>query len=344
MSNLLFYSFTLLIIIIIMADFYPKYLKKDLRGHLAYLLMIFSIIIVVFFEIFKYNGLYTKIILDLFIYIPSVCLSFYINQNVTFFRIRTGKLFIFYFLLTISYIFYLLFIYQIKKNYLIYLFPILVLVFSILSFSNLVLVKKNHINLKLFLALLASLIGYLVVSFNGNINWWIIGEMVVLINIYIYENNRLIYLDNLTGLYNRKIIIDEKIDKKFNNLKVVLYYIDLNDFKQVNDKYGHQTGDIILQDFAKILKGSIRERDYAIRLGGDEFLLVTGILQKQNPNFIIKRINNKIAEYNRSKKIKIYISVGYEIYNPQKGDFNHHLFIIDQKMYKNKQYHRYDIK
>jgi len=344
MDNLLFYYFTLLIVIIIMTDFYPKYLKKDLRGQFVYLLLVFSIMIVIFFRIFNYSGPYTRIILDLVVYIPAVCSSFYINKNFTFFRIRTSQLFSFYFLLTISYIFYLLFIYQIERNYLIYLFPITVLLFSILLFSHLVVIKKHHINLKLFLALLSSLMGYTFVLFTGDINWWIIGEMVVFINIYIYENNQLIYLDNLTGLYNRQIIIDDKIDKKFNNLKVVLYYIDLNDFKQVNDKYGHQTGDIILQDFAKILKGSIRDRDYAIRLGGDEFLLVAGILQNQNPNLIIKRINNKIAEYNRSKKIKIYISVGHEIYKSQKGDFNHHLFIIDQKMYKNKQHYRCNTK
>ncbi len=84
--------------------------------------------------------------------------------------------------------------------------------------------------------------------------------------------------DEMTGLYNRYILqtIVEKEFKKANSYEAPLSAIllDLDGFKQINDRWGHPIGDSILQLAARTIKNNIRKSDYAIRIGGEEFLLI----------------------------------------------------------------------
>ncbi len=82
--------------------------------------------------------------------------------------------------------------------------------------------------------------------------------------------NRLASRDTLTGLRNRRglhQLIGETRD-------CTVMVCDLDDFKQINDRYGHDTGDLVLARFAEILREQTREADIAVRLGGDEFCVV----------------------------------------------------------------------
>jgi diguanylate cyclase (GGDEF)-like protein len=89
---------------------------------------------------------------------------------------------------------------------------------------------------------------------------------------------RLAMFDPLTGLYNRRFAERRlaaeisRSERKGHPLTIVL--IDLNDFKQINDSYGHAVGDQVLKEFAQRLNRSIRGADLAVRWGGDEFLLL----------------------------------------------------------------------
>ena len=84
--------------------------------------------------------------------------------------------------------------------------------------------------------------------------------------------------DDLTGLANRRcldILLSEKLSYPqiiFN--KILVCYMDLDGFKPINDKYGHDSGDIVLQVVSHRLKKSLRAQDFSARLGGDEFVLV----------------------------------------------------------------------
>jgi len=86
------------------------------------------------------------------------------------------------------------------------------------------------------------------------------------------------YLDVLTGAKNRKAY-DEKIKehislfKRYNN-KFSLLMLDIDDFKEVNDSYGHKIGDKVLIDFVKIVKSNIRKNDFLFRIGGEEFVII----------------------------------------------------------------------
>jgi diguanylate cyclase (GGDEF)-like protein/PAS domain S-box-containing protein len=83
--------------------------------------------------------------------------------------------------------------------------------------------------------------------------------------------------DSLTGLYNRHI--DEILHKEFSRAlrekkPISLAMVDIDHFKSINDKLGHQYGDLLLKSFSQYILSSIREEDLAIRFGGDEILLV----------------------------------------------------------------------
>jgi len=95
-----------------------------------------------------------------------------------------------------------------------------------------------------------------------------------------YENHllQIALQDPLTGLLNRTIIwdrLEHAVDRSFRSDVVVgVVFIDLNKFKAVNDRYGHEAGDSVLVNAAQIVRSTIRKTDSACRFGGDEFLVI----------------------------------------------------------------------
>lgn len=110
---------------------------------------------------------------------------------------------------------------------------------------------------------------------------------------WIYE--RLDFLqrnDPLTDLPDRNAL--KKINKKrFENRVVSVVFFDLDNLKQINDYFGHQLGDIVLKEFADLLKREIRNKDLAVRWGGDEFLVCLFDVDKKEAGKFLKRIKIK---------------------------------------------------
>jgi len=95
----------------------------------------------------------------------------------------------------------------------------------------------------------------------------------VIITVIITKENR--YIDLLTGTYTREKMYHDLTKLIKNNQKFILMYIDLNNFKQINDTYGHIAGDKVLEDFGtQILK--LGDDINCYRMGGDEFILIAG--------------------------------------------------------------------
>ena len=97
---------------------------------------------------------------------------------------------------------------------------------------------------------------------------------------------QLLYVDSLTNVYNRRYY-DECI-KDANNSEA-LAVIDVNNFKQINDNFGHAAGDSVLQSIAKTITSCVRKTDAVIRYGGDEFVIIfnsipTDIFEKKPKN------------------------------------------------------------
>jgi len=103
-------------------------------------------------------------------------------------------------------------------------------------------------------------------------------ELLASLRLRANEYHKMAMVDPLTGLYNRRFAelrLTAEVDrsKRYGHPLTALV-IDLNDFKQINDKLGHLAGDMVLKEFGGRLSRSIRVSDLAVRMGGDEFLVI----------------------------------------------------------------------
>jgi len=125
--------------------------------------------------------------------------------------------------------------------------------------------------------------------------------LIRIINIIdIYEMLRsyedAVFKDALTGVYNR-LFLENKLDDIFKQHKQkTIVMVDLDHFKKINDKYGHQVGDEVLKHFAKILKTNLRKNDIVIRYGGEEFLIYFPFTTKTQGYVIMHKIKNILKE------------------------------------------------
>ncbi|HEY3431206.1 MAG TPA: PAS domain S-box protein [Rhodocyclaceae bacterium] len=151
---------------------------------------------------------------------------------------------------------------------------------------------------------------------------------------------KLAYNDSLTGIPNRALFFD-RIHQAVayaqrNQTIMVVGYLDLDEFKPINDTYGHQAGDEVLTQVAKRLRESIRGGDTAARLGGDEFaFLLLGIEGIEECHLALRRIQNKIAAPMEIKGITVSISasIGATLCPTDSSDVDVLLRHADQAMY-----------
>ena len=127
--------------------------------------------------------------------------------------------------------------------------------------------------------------------------------------------------DPLTGLANRRGML-QKMDAAFKRQQpFALMYIDLDKFKPVNDTYGHEAGDAVLRKVAELFRACVRDEDTVARLGGDEFTIILyGITDKEQIEVRAKRIMELINEpiWLNDLRIKLGASIGITV-APQDG-------------------------
>ncbi len=131
------------------------------------------------------------------------------------------------------------------------------------------------------------------------------------------EYEHLASYDSLTGLMNR-FRFEEMLEKTLYNVKrhgfeAALLYIDLDNFKHVNDNYGHFVGDLILQKAANIFKSSTRHSDTIARLGGDEFIIILDVVKsRQAVKSVAEKLLSKLMQQHNLDKymLSIHASIG----------------------------------
>ncbi len=154
--------------------------------------------------------------------------------------------------------------------------------------------------------------------------------------------------DSLTGLYVQKYlkeILQEEINRaKFYEKKLSIAMIDLDNFKKINDTYGHNTGDDVLVCISNILKSRLRETDIISRYGGDEFCVILPDTNKENAFKVmedIREIANREEVFARdikngkNKKVKFNVSCGVKEYE-KNYTVEEFLDLVDKNLYKAK--------
>lgn len=133
-------------------------------------------------------------------------------------------------------------------------------------------------------------------------------------------HSKLSYLasnDPLTGLYNRRTFYSQLaqllILKKRDQKELSLIFIDVDDFKAINDTYGHDVGDNVLINIARLLKSTLRDSDFIARWGGEEFIIMLFDTQLHDAELIADQLRKKIEKNHhllKSSKEKVTISLG----------------------------------
>lgn len=172
--------------------------------------------------------------------------------------------------------------------------------------------------------------------------FWILSISII---VYIQINRQKYYelsiqdyltkINNYRGFMQKAKIIFEN-SKRYGAFN--LCFIDINDFKSINDTFGHDTGDQVLITVAKIIKSSFRSSDIVGRLGGDEFA-VCGISDPGYENIFTNRLHTNINKFNENhnKNNDISVSIGcVEIKKFDEITLEEVLAKADRLMYKNK--------
>ncbi len=156
--------------------------------------------------------------------------------------------------------------------------------------------------------------------------------------LYEYDANH----DTLTGLPNRRYIntfIEERFERKAQENMVILF-LDLNGFKDINDNFGHDAGDETLKVTAQRLRFCISKKDMLVRLGGDEFLIYLTL--EKNDQLIIDSIQNRIREsiakpiIFEENKFRVTTSIGISTSFKDGDQVKKLIALADERMYQDK--------
>lgn len=156
----------------------------------------------------------------------------------------------------------------------------------------------------------------IIVAWNGSVR----GAIFLLTAIGVHHNRRLLRLaealsrtDPLTGLYNSRALL-EYVDRELSRTRryggsVALAFVDLDRFKGVNDRFGHEAGDGLLQGVADTLNKSVRETDLVSRVGGDEFVVMLTENDETQLQGVVERLRQDLNAFLQESDVGAAIGV-----------------------------------
>ena len=118
--------------------------------------------------------------------------------------------------------------------------------------------------------------------------------------------------------------------------KLILFLIDVNNFKMVNDNYGHETGDNVLKHLSNLLLINTSKSDIVARYAGDEFIIISPFADEKRKDIIINQINKELRKSSEELNIDISVSIGTSRYPHDAKTLDGLLNMADQNMYKEK--------
>lgn len=146
--------------------------------------------------------------------------------------------------------------------------------------------------------------------------------------------------DSLTGVYCRRYFLErfsEELKRsKKNKLHLTFLMIDIDNFKQFNDRYGHLVGDAILRQVSKIITEAVRQIDFIGRYGGEELSIVLAETDREQANFAAERIRQAIAAAtNRiyDEELKVTVSIGVSTFPDHAQSIQDLIDLADQALY-----------
>lgn len=168
--------------------------------------------------------------------------------------------------------------------------------------------------------------------------WFSVSLALVFIRMQLQNRNA--YLDDLSGLYNRKYYLyfigKIRKSKKYKTVSGIM--LDVNHFKSINDQYGHTTGDDAIRSIGEILSEITTEKNVAFRLSGDEFVIVSTEAQQRETEELMEAVRKRVEQFNAAatKPYQLSLAMGYTVCDAQELDSDTFLHRMDMKMYEAK--------
>lgn len=163
--------------------------------------------------------------------------------------------------------------------------------------------------------------------------------MISFVGLFNSLRNESIFMDSLTGLYNRAYLDDVNNDLTKKHQSITAIMMDINGFKSINDEYGHAEGDQALIKVASILKSTVGVLGTVIRYAGDEFVVLLNTEQEEIIEGCIKSITRAFVEENKTSKkdYELSMSIGYCVLTGENSTLDDILSEADRIMYTEKQ-------
>ena len=226
-----------------------------------------------------------------------------------------------------------------------FLMPVCAFIYTIIGFF-VIIIERKKINSRDFVPLLLFAVppaigGLLQSLVYGLVVLWPSLTISLLI-IYVFIQSKTINTDFLTGLNNDRsfytYLNDWKKWKK-DDKSIVGFMMDMDNFKDINDRLGHHVGDRALKEMSQILKDSFRRYDFIARLGGDEFVAIIEVSNPSEINVIKERLFQAIDTFNQANTNQYHLSIsfGLDTFNPEKEETLKSFFNrLDKLMYEHK--------
>ena len=149
--------------------------------------------------------------------------------------------------------------------------------------------------------------------------------------------NENIFIDKLTGLYNR-YYLDKISGELKRKRKITMMMLDMNDFKSINDNFGHSQGDDALVSLAEVLEKTVGAKGTVVRYAGDEFVIILNNGDEEAAEKCKQLIKANLEEFNKrhKKKYKLSASIGVGVFDLEKGNVDKIMEKIDKLMYEDK--------
>lgn len=226
--------------------------------------------------------------------------------------------------------------------------PAAIALYYLFFVYNILMVIKHwkHLNrrsrIPLLLFALPPLSGFFfqMVYYGMNLVW--AGVCLSILMVYITVQNQVMSTDYLTDLYNRRQLdyyLESRIKSLSKHKQFAGIMIDIDNFKRINDKYGHITGDRAIETAASILKHYFDHNDFIARYAGDEFVILLDIREGESLKDIAGGLQKQVALYNEksTESFEIQFSMGYAIYTVDNGQSpEEFLNRLDKLMYEDK--------
>jgi diguanylate cyclase (GGDEF)-like protein len=173
-----------------------------------------------------------------------------------------------------------------------------------------------------------------------------VGMIVTLLEDEIRQSSHLAYHDPLTGLPNRRLAQDRMVQALAHadraGHKVAVLLLDLDDFKNVNDNFGHRVGDAALQQVVTRLSSRMRASDTLARTGGDEFTIVSEVTAAQGAETLVAALESALILPLKveGRLVRTGVSIGYALYPEDGADPAELCAAADKAMYESKRMSR----